>query len=634
MSVLEKCLEVEMQTAIATVCLSGGLSEKLQAIAAAGFKAVELFENDLLSFNGTPRDVRRLIDDLGLKTVTFQPFRDFEGMPDERRARVFQRAERKFDVMQELGCDLLMICSNVSPESLGGIDRAATDLHEIGERAATRSLRVGFEALSWGRHIFDYRDAWEAVRRADHPAVGLVLDSFHTLARKTDLRAMRSIPSDRIFLVQLADAPILEMDYLSWSRHYRNFPGQGDLPIEDFMRALLATGYSGLLSLEIFNDQFRAGSARRVAVDAQRSLIYLLDQLQAKETTATARLPARARCLGTEFIEFAIDEENAAALEVQLAGLGFSKTGQHVSKSVARWNQGRINLVVNTEKEGFAHSFNIVHGTAVCAIGLKVDDATATLDRAQGLLEQPFRQAVGIGELEVPAVRGLGGSLVYFTDPKSDLARIWEVEFESPPDARNPDAGLTTVDHISQSMHYEEMLTWLLFYKSLLDVSKLPEQEVLDPGGLVKSQVLESPDGSIRLILNASQSAQTLSSRFLTEAFGSGVQHIAFASNDIFATARSLAANNVAVLQIPENYYDDLEAKTDLSPEVIDELKALNILYERDRDGEYFQIYTHTFANRFFFEIVERRRGYKGFGASNAQIRLAAQARLNPVVAA
>ena len=106
-----------MQTAIATVCLSGVLNEKLEAIAAAGFKAVEIFENDLLSFNGTPGEVRRIIDDMGLKTITFQPFRDFEGMPAELRARVFQRAERKFDVMQELGCDLLMICSNVAPAS-------------------------------------------------------------------------------------------------------------------------------------------------------------------------------------------------------------------------------------------------------------------------------------------------------------------------------------------------------------------------------------------------------------------------------------------------------------------------------------------------------------------------------------
>ena len=97
--------EVEMQTAIATVCLSGVLNEKLEAIAAAGFKGVEMFENDLLSFNGTPADVRRMIEGLGLRTITFQPFRDFEGMPAERRARVFQRAERKFDLMQELGCD-------------------------------------------------------------------------------------------------------------------------------------------------------------------------------------------------------------------------------------------------------------------------------------------------------------------------------------------------------------------------------------------------------------------------------------------------------------------------------------------------------------------------------------------------
>ena len=115
----------------------------------------------------------------------------------------------------------------------------------------------------------------------------------------------------------------------------------------------------------------------------------------------------------------------------------------------------------------------------------------ATLDRAQKLLDQPFRQAVGPGELEIPAVRGLGGSLVYFIDPKSDLGRVWDIEFEPTGEgAAKADAGLTVVDHISQSMHYEEMLTWLLFYTSLLDLAKTPEQDVLDPGGLVKSQVV------------------------------------------------------------------------------------------------------------------------------------------------
>src|SRR6187402_709374 len=236
-----------MQTSIATVSLSGGLAEKLEATAAAGFTGVEIFESDLLSFNGTPKDVARMVAQLGLKIVTFQPFRDFEGMPEPQRSRTFARAERKFDLMGELGCDLLMICSNVAPDS-----------------------RVGFEALAWGKHISDYRDSWEVVRRADHPAIGLTLDSFHIFSRKTDLKAIRSIPGDKIVLVQLADAPWLEMDVISWSRHFRCFPGQGDFPLTDFMDAVSATGYRGVVSLEVFNDQFRAGSARTFAIDGQR----------------------------------------------------------------------------------------------------------------------------------------------------------------------------------------------------------------------------------------------------------------------------------------------------------------------------------------------------------------------------
>ena len=619
-----------MKMSIATVSLSGGLDDKLQAIAVAGFRGVEIFENDLLSFNGTSEDVRRKIADLGLDLVAFQPFRDFEGMPPELRERTFARAERKFDLMQELGAELLLICSNVSPQSLGGIERAAADFHELGERAAKRGLKVGFEALAWGRHINDYRDSWEVVRRADHPAIGLVLDSFHILARKTDLKPMRTVPRDKIFLVQIADAPLLDMDPLSWSRHFRNFPGQGDLPLVDFMEALQATGFDGALSLEIFNDQFRAGSVRSVAVDGHRSLLFLCDQVRQRTGVAvkgSVALPPRSRPLGTEFIEFAIDESTAPAFEALLRGLGFARAGRHKSKAVTRWSQGAINVVVNTEKEGFAHSFNIMHGTAVGAIGLKVDNAKATLERARKLLDQPFHQAVGPGELEIPAVRGLGGSLVYFVDPDSELGRVWDIEFEKIGEGAGHAAGLTVVDHISQSMHYEEMLTWLLFYTSLLDLRKTPEQDVLDPGGLVKSQVVQTADGSLRIILNASQSNRTQSSRFLSESFGSGVQHVAFATTDMVATVARLQRNCVKLLPIPENYYDDLEAKFGLAPDLLDRLREGNILYDRDEGGEYFQVYTQTFEERFFFEIVERR-GYAGFGAANAAIRLAAQTRL------
>src|SRR5690606_33806390 len=124
--------------------------------------------------------------------------------------------KRKFALMQELGTDLMLVCSNVSPAALGGIDRAAGDFRELGEVAAAFGVRVGYEALAWGRHINDHRDAWEIVRRADHASIGLILDSFHTLARKIDPNTIRAIPGDRIFIVQLADAPLIDMDLLYW----------------------------------------------------------------------------------------------------------------------------------------------------------------------------------------------------------------------------------------------------------------------------------------------------------------------------------------------------------------------------------------------------------------------------------
>ena len=144
-----------MKTSIATVTISGELPEKLEAIARAGFDGVEIFENDFLAFDGSPADVGRLVRDHGLEITLFQPFRDFEGMPEPLRSRTFDRAERKFDVMQQLGTDLVLVCSNVSPAAIGGIDRAAEDFRELGERAARRGLRVGYEALAWGRHISD-----------------------------------------------------------------------------------------------------------------------------------------------------------------------------------------------------------------------------------------------------------------------------------------------------------------------------------------------------------------------------------------------------------------------------------------------------------------------------------------------
>jgi 4-hydroxyphenylpyruvate dioxygenase len=622
-----------MKPAIATVCLSGGLQEKLEAIAAAGFTEVEIFENDLIAFPGSPADVRRMCADLGLSICTVQPFRDFEGMPEPRRGRTFDRAERKFDLLQELGTDLLFVCSSVSPEAQGGIDRLAADFRELGERAARRGLRVGYEALAWGRFVHDYRDAWEIVRRADHPAVGLILDSFHVLSRGIDLAAIATIPKDRIVLVQLADAPKLQMDYLSWSRHWRCMPGQGELDLAGFMDALAATGYEGVLSLEIFNDRFRAGSARAVAVDGRRSLLTMIDDAATRAGRPIGGAPAmppRAAVRAVEFTEFAVDETEGEAFARLLRAMGFARTGTHRSKDVSLWSQGAIRIVLNSDKEGFAHSYNITHGTSVCAMALKVSDAAATLARAKALLDRPHAGAVGPGELDIPAVRGLGGSLLYFVDDSSPLGRWSQVDFE-PTGEVAAGIGLDHVDHVSQSMQYEEMLTWLLFYTSIFEARKTPSQAVIDPGGVVQSQVIESalgdPGHGLRLVLNGSQSHRTLSARFLSDFFGSGVQHIALAAHDLVAAVTRMKEAGVAMLPIPDNYYDDLEARVDLPPGTLDTFRSLGILYDRDEHGAFLQAYTVTLEGGFFFELVQRD-GYAGYGAPNAAIRLAAQARL------
>jgi len=616
-----------MKTSIATVSLGGDLRDKLEAIARAGFDGVEIFENDFLIYDASPKEVGRMVRDLGMEITLFQPFRDFEGMPEPLRSRTFDRAERKFDVMQEMGTDLVLVCSNVSPASLGGLDRAAADFHELGERAAGRGLRVGYEALAWGRHIHDHRDAWEIVRRADHPNIGLVLDSFHTLSRKIDVNSIRSIPKEKIFIIQLADAPLIDMDLLYWSRHFRNMPGEGDLPVLDFMKAVAATGYDGYLSLEIFNDQFRGGSASAIAVDGRRSLIYLGDQVkrqQPQSALPVPPMPPRAAVEGISFVEFTAAEDEAPELEALFASLGFRRAARHKSKRVTVFRQGAINLVVNTEQKGFASASYSVHGTSAYAAGLMVDDATAALRRAVALGAQRFEQSLDAGEIEVPAVRGVGGGILYFLDRKTELGRIWEIEFDAIEDhiPLQP-AGLQSIDHMAQTMKYEELLTWLLFYTSLIDVQKTPMVDIVDPSGIVRSQVVENAEGSLRITMNGAENRNTLAGRFIAETFGSGIQHLAFRTDDIFATATALAANGFVSLAISPNYYDDLEARFGLDAEFAERLKAGNILYDRDEHGEYFQLYSPTYGEGLFFEIVERR-GYRGYGAANAIFRIAA----------
>lgn len=617
-----------MRTSIATVSLSGTLDGKLRAAAAAGFDGVEIFENDLLAWPGTPREVGTLLRDNGLACPLFQPFRDYEGLPPELRTRALQRMERKFDVMDELGTDLILLCSNCSPQAGGDRARLLEDFTMLGDLAARRGKRIGFEALAWGRHVFDHRDAWSLVRDVDHPSIGLILDSFHSLVRKVPSASIGDVRLEKLFFVQIADAPWLDMDFLSWSRHFRNMPGQGELPLVDFSEAIQRIGYDGWWSLEIFNDRFRAGSASGIAIDGRRSLRLLDDQVASRSRSAQKdRLPPRVDVRGVEFIEFAASDDETEALGAMLAALGFAPTARHRRKAVTRWQQGDINIVVNSEPEGLAHAFDAVHGPSVCALGLRVTDLAGALRRADALAVPRFEQAVRPDELQIPSVTGVGGSLIYFIEDGTQHD-LWRHEFTLPVDDAAPPSplGLTRTDHIAQTMHYEEFLSWLLYYLALLDVSKTPQVEIADQLGLVQSQAVESPDRSLRITLNGSMAAQTLSARFLQHYLGAGVQHIAFRTDDVIAAADAAKANGLPILEIPRNYYDDLEARFGLAPDVVELLAKRNVLYDRDANGEYLQFYSRAFARRVFFEVVERR-GYEAYGAANAPIRLAAQAR-------
>ena len=607
--------------AIATVALSGTLADKLEAAALVGFDAVEIMEADLLAFDGTPADLRRMAEDLGIAIDLYQPFRDFEAMPEPLRSRNLDRAERKFDVMQELGADLVLVCSNTQPTAIDDDSRAAADLREMAERAARRGLRVGFEALSWGTHIRLWRHAWSIVQRADHPALGLVVDSFHTLALGDDPAGIAELPGDRIFFVQLADAPLRDMDVLSWSRHFRNFPGQGDLPVDGFVRAVLASGYPGPLSLEVFNDHFRSAPSRMIARDGLRSLI-----LAEADATGTG-LPEVAAVDGVAFLEFAVDSAARDALAATLHQLGFALAGRHRTKDVALYRQNGIAVVLNSEQDSAASEHFQHHGSSVCAMALRVDDPARIVARARALLIPDWREPIGAGEAEIPAIRGPDGTLIYLVARDQDF---WSADFDLLAIQPSP-AGLLHIDHLALALPAWQLDTYVLFWRSLFGLAPQPVFDLPDPFGLIQSRAMVNAAGTLRLTFNVSDAQDTVTNRFVSAFAGAGVHHVAMATDDAAASMAALRSAGAPTLVIPPNYYEDLGARFPLDDTTLDALADSDILYDAappgPGSGSFRHAYTEPFQSRFFFEIVQRQGGYAGFGAANAAIRMAAQAR-------
>ncbi|MBB3259820.1 4-hydroxyphenylpyruvate dioxygenase [Paraburkholderia bannensis] len=622
---------------IATVSISGTLAEKLAAISAAGFTGVEIFENDLLYFEGSPADVRRMAADHGLAIVLYQPFRDFEGVSAARLARNVERVKRKFDVMHELGTDRLLVCSSVAPDAIDDDALAIDQLGELAKAAAEAGVVTCYEALAWGRNVSTYRHAWKLVDAVNSPNLTLALDSFHTLSLDDTPDAIASIPGHRIGFVQIADAPKMQMDVLEWSRHYRCFPGQGDFALADFTAQVVKSGYQGPLSLEIFNDGFRGAPTAATAADGHRSLL-LLEALTheelAKDNNATAGAPlytppAAPAHAQWQFLEFAVDAAARERVASLLDKLHFRRAGQHRSKDVTLYRHGSAAIVLNAEPDSFADAFFQRHGLSLCACALRVDDARLALERAAGFGYQPFSGRVGPNERVVSAVQAPDGSLNYFVNEEPGKPTLFEADFVltdvDGPTEVGPIAG---IDHVSLSLPAGSFDSWVLFLKSVFGLQASAAVLVPDPYGLVRSRALFSADRGLRVVLNASVDQHTAAAQTVRAYHGTGLNHVAFSTGDIFRAVTEFEAAGVPLLRVPANYYDDLEARFAMSADFLDALRQHNLLYDRDeKGGEFLHAYTETLDQRFFIELVERRGGYDGYGAPNAAVRLAAQAR-------
>ncbi|MEU1214318.1 TIM barrel protein [Streptomyces sp. NPDC005790] len=601
-----------MRTSIATVSLSGTLTEKLAAAARAGFDGVEIFENDLIGSPLSPEEIGERAADLGLTIDLFQPMRDIEAVPADEFARNLRRAEHKFRLMRRLGADTVLVCSSVSPYAVDDDALAAEQLRRLADLAQESGIRVAYEALAWGRHVSTYEHAWRIVEAADHPALGVCLDSFHILARGSDVTGIEDIPGDRIFFLQLADAPQMALDVLQWSRHHRCFPGQGDLDVTGLVRAAVRAGYDGPLSLEVFNDVFRQADAGRTAIDARRSLTLL------QESAGLIAPPAPVVPTGFAFVEIATAD--AARIAPLLTALGFARTARHSGKPVDLWEQGEARILINTDTG--------IHRPepSLTAVGLESPDPTGASARAESLLAPVLPRRRAPGDAPLDAVAAPDGTEFFFCvtertagpdDTGHPVRAGWTGDFASAPHTPAP-IGVTRVDHVALTQPWHHFDEATLFHRGVLGLRPHASVDLADPYGLLRSRAVSNEDGTVRIALGVGASPTEDPAR------GGRPQHVALVTDDLVTTVRRALAAGARMLPVPANYYDDLAAHHAFAPGELETYRDLGILYDRDEKGEFRHCYTVT-TGRVFFELVERGGGYDGYGARNAPVRLAAQ---------
>ncbi|MDM0045740.1 sugar phosphate isomerase/epimerase family protein [Variovorax dokdonensis] len=266
-----------------TVTMGGALKHKLACMKAAGFSAVELWARDLIGHPEGVDAAARIVRESSLAVSDFQPLRDFECAPDAMRPHRLEMAREQLRQMKLVGADLLLVCSTTHPLAIDDPDRAARDLRELADVAAPMGIRICYEALSWGRHVNRWHQAWDIVQRCAHPNVGLNLDSFHMAVHGDDtpdvLAQIAQVPVDKIFLVQLADYfyahGSTQTDMIELARHQRLFPGEGLHDVRPLVRLLEQRGYRGSYTFEVFNDDYINSDPAVVARRAMDAVHWL-----------------------------------------------------------------------------------------------------------------------------------------------------------------------------------------------------------------------------------------------------------------------------------------------------------------------------------------------------------------------
>lgn len=330
---------------------------------------------------------------------------------------------------------------------------------------------------------------------------------------------------------------------------------------------------------------------------------------------------------GFEFIEYAAPDPQA--MGELFERMGFKPIARHRHKNVVLYRQGGINFILNAEPDSFAQRFARLHGPSICAIAFRVRDAKAAYERAICLGAWGYAGQAGPGELNIPAIKGIGDSVIYLVDrwrgkngaKEGDIGNIgfYDVDFEPLPGAElNPEGiGLTYIDHLTHNVHRGRMKEWADFYERLFNFREVRYFDIEGQATGVRSKAMTSPCGKIRIPINEEGNDKAGQiQEYLDKYHGEGIQHIALGSTNLYDTVDALQMNGVKLLTTSETYYELLPKRIPNVGEDIGALQQRNILVDGQPGELLLQIFSENQLGPIFFEFIQRK-GNEGFGEGN-----------------